>query len=246
MWDSPRILNATADFLFAVSGFVATYAAFVLLIHLPIFPLRTVQVDGRLEHVTGEEIKTVLARDLRGNFFTLDLAAGRTALQKLPWVRNADLRRRWPDRLEVTIEEHIPIARWGDRGLVDAHGDIFAAGYSGDIPVFVAPPGTERELAVEYEHFRRILSRINKVPVRVVVSPRRAWQIRLRDGLTLELGREQIEARLTRFVEAYGRTIGKLARHIDYVDLRYANGFAVRIPDLKFDKSRPKTRRGAA
>lgn len=246
MWDSPRILNATADLLFAVSGFAAAYAAFVLFIHLPIFPLRTVQVDGPLEHVSGEDIKTVLTRDLRGNFFTLDLAAGRTALQKLPWVRKVDLRRRWPDRLEVTIEEHTPLARWGDQGLVDNHGDVFQGVYSGDIPVFVGPPGTARELAAEYEHFRRSLSRINKVPVRIVVSPRRAWQIRLRDGLTLELGREQIEARLKRFVDAYTRTIGKLARPIDYVDLRYANGFAVRIPELKLNKSRPRKRQGAA
>jgi len=246
MWDSPRILNATADFLFVVSGFLAVYAAVVVFIHLPIFPLRTVQVDEPLKHVTGEEIKAVVTRDLRGNFITLDLDAGRAALQKLQWVRKVDLRRRWPDRLEVTIEERVPLARWGDHQLVDTHGEVFEATYSGEMPIFVGPPGTARELTVRYEQFRRSLSSINKVPVQVVVSPRRAWRIRLRDGMTLELGREKIQARLARFVEVYARTIGKLARPVDYVDLRYANGFAVRIPELKFDKSRPKSRRGAA
>ena len=246
MWDKPHILNRVADLLFAVSGLLAGYAAVILFIHLPIFPLRMVRVDGPLEHVTDRDIKTVVTRELRGNFFTLNLAVGRAALEKLPWVRNVDLRRRWPDQLEVMIEEHVPLARWGDLGLVDTHGDVFRAAYGGELPVFIGPPGTARELAVQYEHFRRGLAPINKVPVQIVVSPRRAWQVRLEDGLTLELGREQTEARLTRFVEAYARTIGRLARRIDYVDLRYANGFAVRIPELKFKKSRPKAREGVA
>jgi len=246
MWNRPRILNATANFLFAVAGLLAGYAGVILFVHLPIFPLRVVQVEGPLEHVTSEDIKTVVTRDLMGNFFTLNLPAGRAALQKLPWVRNVDMRRRWPDQLEVRIEEHVPLARWGDHALVDIHGDVFEAAYGGALPVFVGPAGTARELMLRYEHFRRSLAPLKKVPVQILMSPRRAWQIRLQDGMTLELGREQIEARLARFVGVYERTIGRLARRIDYVDLRYANGFVVRIPELRFDKLRSKTRQGAA
>jgi len=65
------------------------------------------------------------------------------------------------------------------------------------------------------------------------VTPRRAWRVRLDAGPTLELGREDVEARLGRYLEVHQRSVGALQRRIDYVDLRYANGFAVRIPELK-------------
>ncbi|MNC85845.1 Cell division protein FtsQ [compost metagenome] len=72
--------------------------------------------------------------------------------------------------------------------------------------------------------------------MQVQVTPRRAWQLKLASGTTLELGREHIEARLARFVALHPRTVGTLGRRVDYVDLRYANGFAVRIPELRHEK----------
>jgi cell division protein FtsQ len=77
------------------------------------------------------------------------------------------------------------------------------------------------------------------------VSPRRAWQLKLDSGLTLELGREQVEARLARFVGAYDRTLGRLGGGINHVDLRYANGFAVRMPGFKPEPPAPRRGRGA-
>ncbi|HKU69542.1 MAG TPA: cell division protein FtsQ/DivIB, partial [Burkholderiales bacterium] len=84
---------------------------------------------------------------------------------------------------------------------------------------------------------------IGQTPVQVQVNARRAWQLKLHNGLTLELGREDIEARLSRFVALHDRTIGRLERRIDYVDLRYANGFAVRVPELRHEKTEPRRAR---
>ncbi len=127
------------------------------------------------------------------------------------------------------------------------YGEVFEAAYDGKLPLFIGPDGTAKEITIQYEYFRRSLAAIGMVPVQVQVSQRRAWQIRLEDGMTLELGREQIEARLARFVAVVrAHAWGNSPRHIDYVDLRYANGFAVRIPELKFEKTGPKGRRGAA
>jgi cell division protein FtsQ len=246
MWDRPDILNRISDLLVTLALLLMVGGTLHFVIHLPAFALHEVRVDGRLAHVTGDQIKNIVRHEFKGNFFTLNLAATRAAFEELPWVRTATLRRQWPDQLEVTMEEHVPLARWGDLALVDTYGDVFEAAYDGKLPLFVGPAGTAKELTIQYEYFRRSLAEIGQVPVQVRVSQRRAWQIRLENGMTLELGREQIEARLARFVEAYSRTLGKLDRHIDYVDLRYANGFAVRIPELKFEKTEPKGRRGAA
>ena len=191
----------------------------------------------------------IVKRELQGNFFTLDLAQTRAAFEKLPWVRMVNVRRQWPNRLDVTLEEHVPLARWGSAALVNTQGEVFVAAYDGApappsdgaLPLFIGPPGSAKEIAIQYGYFQRSLAAIGQVPVRVQVSPRRAWQIRLEGGLTLELGRNSIESRLDRFIAVYDRTINRLQRKLDYVDLRYPNGFAVRIPELRHE---PQEKRG--
>lgn len=245
MWDRPDVLNRLADMLVAGAVLLAIYGAVHVVVRLPLFPLREVRVASALTHVTSEDIETVIKREIKGNFFTLDLAATRAAFEKLPWVRKGGVRRHWPARLDVTLEEHAPLARWGKRALVNTHGEVFEAVYAGALPVFVGPTESAKEIAIQYEYFRRSLAAIGKTPVQVRLSPRRAWEVRLDSGPTLELGRERVEARLAQFVAAYSRTLGRLERRIDYVDLRYANGFAVRIPELRFEKAEPKRRPSA-
>lgn len=246
MWDRPDILNRISGVLFALALLLAAYGVLHFAIYLPFFSLREVRLNRAPAHVTAEQLQTIVRRELKGNFFTLDLAAAKAAFEKLPWVRTVNVRRQWPARLDVELEEHVPLARWGGAALVNTYGEEFKAAYEGNLPLFIGPAGTTKEVAIQYEYFRRSLAEIDKVPVQVQVSPRRAWQIRLGDGMTLELGREQIETRLARFISNYERTLGKLGRHVEYVDLRYANGYAVRIPGLKSEKSGPKGHRGAA
>jgi len=132
------------------------------------------------------------------------------------------------------------LARWASDALVNTHGEVFRAAYDGELPVFIGPAGAAREIAIQYRYFRRGLGTIGETPVQVQVTPRRAWQVKLESGTTLALGRENIEARLARFVAVHDRALGRLGRRIDYVDLRYANGFAVRIPELRHEKAEPK------
>lgn len=233
MWDKPGLLNGVSNLLLAAAFLIAAYGAGHYVMRLPAFPLREVRVSDRPVHVTRDQIETIVRRELQGNFFTLDLAQTRATFEKLPWVRKVNLRRQWPDRLDVALEEHVPLARWGNAALVNTHGEVFAAAYDGKLPLFVGPEGSAKEIAIQYGYFQRSLAAIGQVPVQVLLSPRRAWQIRLDSGLTLELGRERIESRLDRLVAVYDRSIGRLQRELDYVDLRYPNGFAVRIPELK-------------
>ena len=233
MWDKPALLNRVANGLYALAVLLAGYALIWIVVHQPAFALRHVEVTGGARHVTRAQVEGIVANDLRGTFFTLNLPQLRRSFEKLPWVREVRLRRHWPDRLEVNVVEHVPLARWGSTALVNTSGDVFQAAYDGKLPVFIGPPGTSKEIAIQYEFFRRNLSAIGTTPVMVRVTPRRAWQVRLEGGPTLELGREEVEARLARYLEVHERTVGALKRRIDYVDLRYANGFAVRIPELK-------------
>jgi len=232
MWDRPDILNAIANTLFAAAFVLLAFAMLHFAVRLPLFPLHEVIVNGELAHTTAGEFETIAKRELKGNFFTVDLAHARAVLERLPWARRVSVRREWPDRLLVDLEEHVPLARWGDIALVDTYGEVFAAAYDGELPVFSGPQGSAPEIAIQYEYFKRALARIGRTPAQVQISARRAWQIRLDNKLVLELGREQLEERLRRFVDLYERTIVPLQRRIEYADLRYPNGFAVRIPGL--------------
>jgi cell division protein FtsQ len=232
MWDRPDVLNAIANALFGVAFLAIFYAAFMFAVHLPVFPLREVRITAQPAHVQRAEIEAVVRRDLRGNFFTLDLARARSGFESMAWVRKADVRRQWPDRLDVTLEEHVPLARWGTIGLVNTQGEVFHAQYEGNLPVFNGPNGAAKEMAIQYAYFRRTLERIGREPVQVNVSARRAWSIRLDGGTALELGRADIEGRLARFVQNHAQAASLLGRRMEYVDLRYANGFAVRVPEL--------------
>ena len=233
MWDKPDILDGFSNLLLAAAFLLAAYGAMHWVVRLPVFALREVRINETPVHVTRDQFETIVRRQLRGNFFTLDLAQTRAAFEQLPWVRTANLRRQWPDRLEVALEEHVPLARWGNAALVNTYGEVFAAPADRALPLFMGPEWSAKEMAIQYGYFQRSLSAIGQVPVQVLLSPRRAWQIRLDSGLTLELGRERIEVRLDRFIASYERSIGRLQRKLDYVDLRYPNGFAVRIPELK-------------
>lgn len=240
MWDKTVLMNGLAGALYAVATVLALYVAWALAARLPMFTLREVRVGGELAHVTRGEIEGVVQRDLRGNFLTLDLAATSGSFQKLPWVRKASVRRLWPARLDVVLEEHVPLARWAGAALVNTHGEVFRAAYDGKLPVFIGPEGMAREIAIQFRYFRGSLETIGQTPVRVQVSPRRAWELKLESGATVVLGREQVEARLARFVAVHDRTLARLGRDVDYVDLRYSNGFAVRVPELRHEKAEPK------
>jgi cell division protein FtsQ len=238
-------MNALASGLFAIAALLVAGAILWRVSQLPEFALREVRVGGELQHVTRAEIEDVVRRELKGTFFTLDLARSRAAFERLPWVRTVAVRRQWPAGLDVALEEHQPFARWGTAALVNTHGEVFHAAYEGPLPLFAGPEGSAREIAIQYRYFRRSLAAVGETPVEVRVSARRAWQLKLESGLTLALGRENIEARLARFVATQPRAAAVLGRRVDYVDLRYTNGYAVRIPELLHEKrepARPRTK----
>src|SRR6478736_2927725 len=189
MWDKPTLLNWIANLLFALIVVVMLYATLYVLVHLPIFPLREVKVEGQLSHVSREQVKLIVAKHLKGNFFTLDLVKARNAFEKLPWARNVSLRRRWPDKLEVVIEEHQALARWGSVALVNTHGELFHAATNSDLPVFLGPGDGVIEVASQYIEVDKALNNANLKVATLALTPRRAWQVTTTDGMVIELGR---------------------------------------------------------
>ena len=249
MWDNPRQLNLAANALVGLALLLFAFATLQALLRSPAFPLREVVVPEAPRHAARVEIEAAV-EGLPGNFFAVDLGLLRQRLEQVPWVRRVEVRRAWPDRIEIRLEEHVPLARWGDTGFVNTFGEPFVAaleeGVALALPLFAGPAGTEREVARRYARFREVLAGLAapEAPApglsAVVLTARHAWQLRLANGLQIELGRdgtEGVEPRLARFVAAYPETLGKLGRRVGVdlpkVDLRYPNGFALRVMGLK-------------
>jgi len=190
-------------------------------------PIAHVGFGGDLARIAPADLEA-FAKSLRGQpAGSLSLASVREAARTIPWVRDAAVRRRFPDGIEVRFEAHEPLARWGRSGLVSVRGEVFSAPFDGKLPRFTGPDGSAPQMAEEYASLARIAAPLASPVAEVRLSARGAWQLLLDSGLTLELGRGDIHPRLERFVAAWP---GLLARGVrtTHADLRYANGFALR------------------
>ncbi|SUX34704.1 cell division protein FtsQ/DivIB [Chromobacterium violaceum] len=113
MWDNHRLLRSLANLMLGAAALMLLYAGGFWLTHAPVFPVKKIRIQGDMNRVTAEQLKFIAEHELSGTFFTLDIDKTRAAFGKLPWVRDAQVRRRWPDALDITVEEHVALARWG-------------------------------------------------------------------------------------------------------------------------------------
>lgn len=243
MWDNHRMLNILANGLFTLATLVAVFIISPSVINLPIFTLNEVSIggissiNGEFKHVKREQINSVLRSEVAGSFFTVDLDRISNALEELPWVRSASVRRHWPQSLEVVLEEHVALARRDNHALVNTQGEVFNAVTDKRLPAFTGPVESSREVARKYAVFRKLLKPLQQNIVQIDFSPRRAWRIHTENGIVLELGREQVEARLGLYVSAHGHIISQFKHPVAYVDLRYPNGFSVRTLEVNQQRS---------
>jgi len=246
MWQDVRILNAITSLLLALAAFAVLAAGVWWLAQRPMFTLKTIRIEGSAEtplrRVNALTVRSTALPRIRGNFFTADLDAVRAAFESVPWVRKAAVRREWPDTLLVAIEEHQPLGTWGEDGrLVSVKGDVFTANLDeaeedGELPEFAGPEGSAPEVVARYRELRDWFAPLDLAPDSVQLSGRYAWKLRLDNGMTVELGREQtpetLHERVMRLVSVYPQLVARLQDRIESVDMRYPNGMALKASGL--------------
>jgi cell division protein FtsQ len=250
MWNKPQLMIAISDLLFVAAAAVLLVSGLVWSARLPLFPLREVVVTHELREIRRSEVESSLSGRLRGNFFSVNLEAVRQSLEQIPWVRHAEVRRQWPSRIEVSIEEHVPVAFWGQATgqLVNSYGEVFAASMTvppkEPLPVLQGPVGLAPEMLSYYQQAEEVLKPLGRLPHALSVSPRLAVQLRLDDGMIVELGRQQAKApvreRLERFVEFYPSVMNAAKQRPSVVDMRYPNGFALRVAAAPVSENKGK------
>lgn len=252
MWHDVRALNLLTGVLLGLFVVIVAGAAIARVTRLGMFDLRGIVVRGDARHLSLPTIRASAVPQLRGNFFSIDLTEARRAFETVPWVRRASVSRRWPNQLVVDIEEHVPIANWADGRGVDTEGGLFAVNTAeleeyANLPLLDGPPGSERLVAQRLRDFTAWFKPIGRRPEEVALSRRYAWSVTLDDGLVVELGREQeggsLAQRVARFVATIGRVSKQWGGEIETVDLRYPNGYAVRVAGVKFVAPTPAQHR---
>jgi cell division protein FtsQ len=196
------------------------------------YPFKVLRVEGSFEHVATRQLSAIIGPYAAEGFFETDVQAIKQALEELPWVERASVRRVWPDVLHVTVTEERALARWLDEGLVNPAGQVF---YPAErtaelhkLPLLEGPPHTSVQVMSAFVKFSGQLAPLGLGIVRLSMDARRAWRLTLSNGMELTLGRKDSERQMERFARFYPVTLDGRIADVKEVDLRYANGFAVK------------------
>ncbi len=194
-------------------------------------PIERIAVQGRFQRVSPMDVEQAVKERVRGaGLVSIDLAGVQRAIEELSWVDTASVQRAWPRGLQVVVAEQVAAARWGTNGILNSRGELFASEsrhIPAELPRLSGPESSEQ--AVSQRYFA-IQGRLVEAGMRITalqLDARGAWQIDLDNGVQVRLGRRQIDERFERFVAAALRLVSQRAVDIDYVDMRYTNGFSV-------------------
>jgi cell division protein FtsQ len=204
------------------------------------FPITEIGIKGEYENINRNQIDLIKNKFIKKNFFAVNLQETREAFKKLPWIRDVSIRRDWNKfGLLVEIESHKPIGRWNNRGLVNSFGEIFNAAYDEKLPLFVGSDEFVGEMSVKYNQINKILEKELMQIGTISLSKRLSWEIYTNNQMRFFLGKEDgnsIIERLDVLIENYQFVLSQSKSRIEYVDLRYKDGFAVKKLNEKLYK----------
>ena len=237
-----RLMNATASALLVAFGLAALAALASWVSNRPVFAITAIRISGQMVHNNVPTMRANVAPRLAGNFFTLDLIGARQAFETLPWVRHAVVRRVFPNRIEVELQEHQAVAYWGAEDgsrLLNSFGEVFEANV-GEVeqevlPRLDGPAGQEPLVLTMYRALQPLFEPMDLVLEGLALSGRGGWVARLDSGAVIELGRgndEEVIARTNRFLRALTLVTSRYNRRpadVESADLRHVDGYALRL-----------------
>lgn len=257
MINDARIINFVANTLALLAVLAMGVGVVFWLTQRPYFVIEKIQIEpmqaDTLNYVSPASVRATIAGRVTGDFFTIDLDETRHLLESVPWVRQARIRRVWPDTLSVQLEEQQPLALWNEDQMINTWGEAFRANQgelpdNARLPQFNGPDNSERLVVQRYAELARWFAPLNVSVSQISLSPRYAWSVELSDGVELSLGRDpaadvadphgrsgalSFATRIERFVQAWPVLAQRIdGRTIASADLRYANGFAITLAPL--------------
>ena len=240
MLNSQGLIKKATTFVYALIFITIIFLCYQLMTSSN-FPINEIGIKGEYENVNKSQVDLIKNKYIKKNFFAVNLEETRKAFKKLPWIRDVSIRRDWNKfGLLVEIESHKPIARWSNRGLVNSYGEIFHAAYEDNLPLFVGPDEFVEEMSVKYYQINKILEKELMQIGTISLSNRLSWEIYTNNNMRFFLGKENgnnIVKKLNALIENYQFILSESKSRIEYVDLRYKDGFAVKKLNEKLYKT---------
>jgi cell division protein FtsQ len=251
-----RLMNGTATLLFTLVALGLAALALSWAARLPAFAIRGIRIEGDVSRNSVSTIRANALPKLAGSFFTLDLKQAQRAFESVPWVRRAVVRRVWPNRLAVQLEEYRPVAQWGGDDasqLVSRFGEVFDANL-GDVedehlPTLQGSEGSAPQMLGMLRRLAPVFNRLDAQVEALTLSARGSWRALLDDGAEIELGRgsdDEVVARTERFAATLTQVSSRYRRPLEYADLRHNEGYALRLKGVSTTVAPPaaaKTRK---
>jgi cell division protein FtsQ len=237
-----KLMHMAASLMFVGLIVGALVGGVWALVQLPAFALRGITVHGDVEHNNEVTLRANVVTKFTGNFFTADLGRVRSAFESVPWVRLASVQREFPNRLRVTLQEHKPVAYWGDDGeqrMVNSFGEVFEANVADldddKMPRLSGPDSQSQQVLTMYLALAPVLKDLTLSLDSLALTDRGSWRAKLAHGGVIELGRGSVDdvmARMQRVSKTLAQVTQKLGRKvtaIESADLRHDNGYAIRV-----------------
>ena len=192
--------------------------------------INAVRIEGRFERVSALQVESAITPFMKQGFLSVDLQTLQQAIIGLPWVASASVRRSWPATLVVSVAEERAAARWKKNGLLNVYGELFvrkASHIPAELPRLSGPDGSELKVAERFFELDKQLEQRGLMATELAVDDRGSWQLALSNGMQVRFGAVEVDARITRFFEALDSALTSVADEVDYIDMRYTNGFAI-------------------
>ncbi len=193
-------------------------------------PIRYVRVEGVFQHLGKEEIKELLMPQVSTDFISADMKAIQDSVLSLPWVSKAEVKRIWPDAVDIVVYEQTPYVRWGEKSLLNEHGDVFSPeniSEFGSLPLLSGAAGQEKRLLNKMKELRTVLSEKSFDLSELTLNERRSWKMILDNGMQFKLGNMDPALIIERFMKTLPLLGEERIDAISVIDMRYPNGFAV-------------------
>lgn len=193
------------------------------------WPMKRMNVSAPFHFVSPSKVRQIAAPYLKNGFFAVDLGKIDQELSRQHWVEQVEVRKQWPDTLIVQIKEYRPVALWNTKQLLAEEGSVFARpSYAmPPMPQFTGQEAQAKDILQFYKTTQPLFRTVGLAIKNVSLSERNAWRVELSDGMVLEVGRNDVEQRLKRFVRFLPKIKSEETRRLVHVDLRYTNGFAL-------------------
>jgi cell division protein FtsQ len=193
-------------------------------------PIGSISVNGPFQRVTALQIEEAISEELDAGFFGADVGRMQERIQALTWIDRVTVARRWPNRIAIGVTEQVPAATWGESGLLNVRGELFVTDVRhvpAELPRLSGPDDRSADVARRYLAVREQLIPLGLDVRRVQLDARGAWDMTLTNGVDIRLGRRDVDERTSLFLDVVANIITGRAAEIDYVDMRYSNGFTI-------------------